>query len=177
MDDVSLRADCARCAAPCCVTLAFDRSALFAVDKPAGEPCPHLTPKDRCAIHAERARRGFAGCAAYDCLGAGQRVTQELFGGRSWRADPSLARAMFDAFTVVRRIHELLLLVRTARRLPLDDEKAAQLRRLEAALDPATGWSLETLAAFAESRTPTDVVRFLRSLRTLVKTRRLPVVE
>src|SRR6185503_16885503 len=88
------RGDCSCCAALCCVSFAFDRSELFAFDKAAGEPCALLGPQHACSIHAERARRGFGGCIAYDCLGAGQRVTEEVFGGRSWQAEPALARPM-----------------------------------------------------------------------------------
>jgi hypothetical protein len=177
MDDALLRADCARCAALCCVTLAFDRSHLFAIDKAAGEPCQHLTAQDRCGIYAERGRRGFAGCAAYDCLGAGQRVTQEIFGGRSWQANPALAQAMFDAFGVMRQIHELLSMLRTATRLPLTAVQAERLHQLQDQLQPARGWSLESLAAFEHGRIPAEVDAFLKSLRKLVRRRRLPVVQ
>ena len=80
-----LRADCTQCFALCCMVPAFAASADFALDKPAGHPCPHLHPDSRCGIHAELRPRGFAGCAAYDCFGAGQRVSQVTV-GRDWRA-------------------------------------------------------------------------------------------
>ncbi|HEY6597232.1 MAG TPA: pentapeptide repeat-containing protein, partial [Asanoa sp.] len=35
-----LRADCTRCVGLCCVAPAFSASADFAIDKPAGRPCP-----------------------------------------------------------------------------------------------------------------------------------------
>jgi hypothetical protein len=107
----TLRADCTRCAALCCVALAFDRSALFAYDKRAGEPCRHLGHDGRCAVHASRQEAGFAGCVGYDCLGAGQFVTQIVFGGRSWRDDALLLRPMITAFAVVRGLRSLLALL------------------------------------------------------------------
>jgi Pentapeptide repeats (8 copies) len=113
-----LRADCARCVGLCCVALAFARSADFAFDKAAGEPCLHLQPDDLCRIHPELRERGFRGCTAFDCFGAGQKVTQQLFGGVSWRNDPSTRAAMFAAFPVVRALHELLWLLDEARSLP-----------------------------------------------------------
>jgi hypothetical protein len=64
MTSTDLRADCARCAALCCLALAFDRSPLFAFDKAAGEPCANLGSRGRCLIYAERAAKGFAGCQA-----------------------------------------------------------------------------------------------------------------
>lgn len=107
-DRAHLRADCASCVALCCVALAFSASADFAVDKRAGEPCRHLATDLRCGIHTRLRPRGFPGCVAYDCFGAGQKVTQVTFGGRDWRDDPRSAPRMFAALPVVRVLHELL---------------------------------------------------------------------
>lgn len=107
-DRLSLRADCERCFGLCCVAPAFAASADFAIDKPAGQPCPHLRPDSRCGIHDRLRQRGFAGCAVYDCFGAGQKVAQVTFEGRDWRQAPQTARQMFDVFAVMRQLHELL---------------------------------------------------------------------
>ncbi len=103
-----LRADCARCFGLCCVAPAFAASADFAIDKPAGRPCPNLERDFRCGIHGELRGRGFAGCAVFDCYGAGQRIARDTFGGRDWRRSPELAEPMFAAFAVLRQLHELL---------------------------------------------------------------------
>ncbi|SCL32579.1 Uncharacterized protein YjbI, contains pentapeptide repeats [Micromonospora rhizosphaerae] len=103
-----LRADCARCFGLCCVAPAFSASADFAIDKPAGQPCPNLRPDSRCGIHRDLRERGFPGCTVFDCFGAGQQVAQVTFGGRDWRADPVTAQRMFDTFAVMRPLHELL---------------------------------------------------------------------
>ncbi|GAB3896230.1 pentapeptide repeat-containing protein [Kibdelosporangium lantanae] len=100
-----LHADCSRCFALCCVALAFRASSDFAVDKEIGDPCRNLKDDYRCGIHARLRTSGFTGCTVYDCFGAGQRVSQETFGGTSWRDD---SRAMFDVFPVMRQLHELL---------------------------------------------------------------------
>ncbi len=102
-----LRADCGRCAALCCVAPAFTASADFAIGKPAGRPCPHLLGDFRCGIHADLRGQGFPGCAAFDCFGAGQQVTQVTFGGRDWRQDPGSAAPMFAVFGVMRQLREL----------------------------------------------------------------------
>ena len=107
MPERDLAADCARCAGLCCVVPAFTRSADFAISKPAGQPCPNLAPDSRCAIHAGLRDRGFGGCAAYDCFGAGQQTVQVTFGGRDWRSSPGLAAEMFAAFGVMRQLNEL----------------------------------------------------------------------
>jgi uncharacterized protein YjbI with pentapeptide repeats len=103
-----LRADCSRCAALCCVAPAFSASADFAIDKPAGRPCRNLLRDHRCSIHDNLRGRGFPGCVGYDCFGAGQHITQVVFGGRDWRGDPDLATDMFTLLPVVRQLHEML---------------------------------------------------------------------
>src|SRR6188768_3666781 len=90
-----LKADCSRCFGLCCVAPAFAASADFAIDKPAGSPCPNLQADFRCGIHAELRERGFPGCEVFDCFGAGQQLTQVTFGGRTWREDRALAAQQF----------------------------------------------------------------------------------
>lgn len=103
-----LRADCAQCAGLCCVALALTVSDDFAIDKPAGQPCPNLKHDFRCGIHARLEDGGFPGCTVYDCFGAGQKVTQVTFGGRDWRQAVDSGALMFEVFSVVRLLHELL---------------------------------------------------------------------
>ena len=140
---LGLRADCSSCAGLCCVVPAFTTSADFAIDKPHGVPCPHLAPDFGCTIHAELPERGFHGCTVYDCFGAGQRVVQEQFGGRDWRAEPEVREAMFEAFGVVERLHELLWYLAAVDARP-------QCRRLQPELDGLRE-AVERAAAAPES--------------------------
>jgi hypothetical protein len=129
-----LRADCANCVALCCVGPAFAASADFAIDKPAGVPCPNLQPDDRCGIHDRLRDRGFPGCVVFDCFGAGQHVTQVTFGGHSWRESPELASAMFAVLPVMRQLHEILWYLVEAAALtagPLAAEVEAVRRRTD----------------------------------------------
>ncbi|MFT4164307.1 MAG: pentapeptide repeat-containing protein [Microlunatus sp.] len=103
-----LGADCANCFGLCCVALAFAVSADFPFDKPAGEPCPNLDDQDACRVHAQLRTRGFKGCTVFDCFGAGQKTSRHTFAGRSWRDDDETRTAMFAAFPIIRRLHELL---------------------------------------------------------------------
>ena len=107
-DRSKLRPDCTNCAGLCCVALPFAASADFAIDKAAGEPCPHLRTDFRCRIHSHLRERGFPGCAAYDCYGAGQKITQSTFAGQDWRRNPQIARRMFAVVPIVQALHELL---------------------------------------------------------------------
>lgn len=87
----SLRPDCSNCFALCCTALGFSRTADFALDKPAGTPCQNDSLRPR----------GFRGCTVFDCFGAGQNVSQNLFQGTSWKASPETAKEMFPAFKIV----------------------------------------------------------------------------
>jgi hypothetical protein len=178
------RADCSRCAALCCLSLAFDRGEHFAFDKPAGEPCPLLTPAHACSIHGERASLGFSGCITYDCRGAGQRVTQEVFGGRSWQAAPELGRAMLEAFWRMRRVHELLAALALTDRLELGPAQQTQRRELAHRLDPPGGFDRDTLDALPLEALSVEVRALLAGLRERLTSRgsgseplRLPLVS
>jgi hypothetical protein len=114
-----LKTDCSKCAALCCVALAFDKGKDFAFDKNPGEPCRNLCGHS-CDIHDHLMEKGFRGCVAYDCLGAGNRVVQEVFGGQSWQTEPRLMRVMMEAFSGMREVHKRIDLLRAAETLPLD---------------------------------------------------------
>jgi hypothetical protein len=127
---LELRADCGRCFGLCCVAPTFVRSAEFAIDKAAGQPCPNLTTASfDCSIHDRLRKKGFGGCAAFDCFGAGQHVAQGTFGGRDWRRTPELAGPMFTAFGIMRQLHELAWYLRSALELQLDQPLAAELTK------------------------------------------------
>lgn len=147
-----MRADCASCFGLCCVVPTFAASSDFAISKPAGVPCPHLGPDHRCGIHPQLRERGFVGCAVFDCFGAGQRVAQETFGGRDWRAHPEIADDMFAAFETLRQLHELLWYLTEVRSLGAAREVHPQAERLHsdvehaAAADPASLRALDVAA-------------------------------
>ncbi|MFJ8888301.1 pentapeptide repeat-containing protein [Streptomyces sp. NPDC102402] len=124
----ALRADCANCFGLCCVALTLTASADFAIDKDAGTPCPNLAEDFRCGIHTRLRSEGFSGCTVYDCFGAGQKVSQETYSGRDWRAEPDTAQQMFQVFPVMRQLHELLWYLAEALTLPAAAPLHAELR-------------------------------------------------
>ena len=107
-DRQSLRSDCSNCFALCCTALGFARSTDFAFDKPAATPCHNLASDFSCTIHDRLRPRGFAGCTVFDCFGAGQNVSQNLFNGTTWRTHPQVKQDMFAAFKIARQLHEML---------------------------------------------------------------------
>jgi uncharacterized protein YjbI with pentapeptide repeats len=166
---LSLRADCERCFALCCVGPAFSAPADFAISKPAGQPCPNLQPDFRCSIHDRLRPRGFGGCAVSDCFGAGQQVAQVTFGGLDWRQAPEIAAQMFGAFTIMRQLHELLwylteaLTMRPAR--PLHGELRVALHETER----LAGGSPDALAALDVNAHRRDVNALLLRTSELVR--------
>ncbi|AXT34299.1 hypothetical protein D1820_04530 [Phaeobacter sp. LSS9] len=143
IDFPELTADCSRCAALCCVAYPFEEDEDFAILKETDHPCPNLSPSCfNCTIHADLSARGFGGCIAYSCAGAGQRVTEVLFQGETWRDDPDLLPHMTHALRVLRPIHEALLILQEAAALSLPDALRAEVTRLSETLAVRDGTSI-----------------------------------
>ncbi len=156
-----LTPDCDNCAALCCIALAFDKGDDFAIDKPAGLPCPHLARHD-CTIYDDLTDRGFPGCAAYDCQGAGQRALA-LHDGISWQDDLERLAPMQETFRHLHRLHRLIGLMETARALPLDAAEEDRWDDLMETLCPDT-LTPDGAAALATGPVPGQVHAFLRAL-------------
>jgi pentapeptide repeat protein len=154
MGERVLEADCASCAALCCVAPAFAKSSDFAIDKAPGKPCPNLGGDFRCTIHERLDAQGFHGCVVFDCFGAGQRITQEMFGGRSWREEP----AMLALLPVVRQLHELMWLLTEA--LKLDEAKR---------LHPKLRDALDETERLAERPEQLDLDAYRKKLNPLLQ--------
>lgn len=131
--------------------------------------CPNLDAAGLCRIHADLDGAGFSGCRLYDCQGAGQRVTQEVFQGQSWQDRPELMLPMIRAFATMRRVQELACHLSTARGLNLPAEPEAERQRLLRLLEPKDGWTIETLDAFAQDKTREAINGFLTSLRAILR--------
>ncbi|WP_343034763.1 pentapeptide repeat-containing protein [Fodinicola acaciae] len=127
---LDLVADCERCFGLCCVVPAFAKSADFAVDKPAGQPCRNLRDDFGCGIHRDLREKGFPGCTVYDCFGAGQQVAQQTYRGVDWRAAPRTRQQMFAVFPVMRDIHQLLWYLAEAVTIRAAKPVHADLRQL-----------------------------------------------
>ncbi len=170
MSDPDLSPDCSRCEALCCVLLPFDAGPAFAFDKPGGVACRHLGPGHRCTIHGQLAERGFAGCVAYSCLGAGQRATEILIAGQPWRGDAERMQKVEDGFRILRQVHEALALLRAAGGLALPGDTEARREALIARLDAGRDWTAESLAeAAARSGVLEEVREYLAGLRGVVR--------
>ena len=110
----NLHPDCKNCFGLCCVALFFSASEGFPVDKEAGKPCINLQPDFHCSIHESLGERGLKGCIAFECFGAGPKVSQVSFGGQDWRKNPGSGQQMFKVFNIMRQLHEMLWYLREA---------------------------------------------------------------
>lgn len=158
----SLKEDCVQCAALCCLALAFDKGADFGIDKSAGKPCPNLSGH-KCGIHDRLHMEGFSGCTRYSCGGAGQRVTQELFAGQSWRDDPKLTQPMMEAFRGMRAVQDALAVLVAAADLPLDPDDQRNIKEM-------TGWLMpealdfDLVRFFPGSETEAEILNYMKGL-------------
>lgn len=153
----ALRPNCGSCFALCCTAFGFSRSADFAVDKPPATPCGNLANDFSCTIHASLPERGFRGCTVFDCFGAGQAVSQQLFAGISWRADPSSRPDMFASFGIARQLHEMLWHLDEASRRAFDPDLALDARHLSRAIAALTSGPVNELLEYDVGTLHTEV--------------------
>lgn len=172
-----LRADCSRCAGLCCVALTLTRSADFAIDKPAGEPCVHLRKDFACRIHERLRPSGFPGCEVFDCFGAGQHLVQGTFAGRDWRRHPEVREPMFAALPAMRVLHELLWYLSEALELPGAEPLRGEIERAYAATAARTEGPVEDLSGAGTDAARENAVALLARVSALVRGgRRSPAV-
>jgi hypothetical protein len=134
------------------VALHIEKSPSFAIEKPAGAPCPNLDSRHHCRIHNDLDARGFGGCIAYDCLGAGQRVIAEVHDGASWRDNFESLPAISLDFAKMREIHASLQLLHTATQLDLPPHKHTEIAEVMARLCPIEPWTRESFDQFDAPR-------------------------
>ena len=169
MDRLELVADCSSCFGLCCVALAFERSSDFPVDKDAGDPCVNLDDAFGCSIHPRLRDTGYRGCTVYDCLGAGQQVSQVTFGGVSWRDEPGTSAAMFAALPVMRQLHEMLWYLVEALDRPATAELQEDLTAMIAATRDLTTSDPDALSALDLPAHRSRVAPLLQQASRLVR--------
>jgi uncharacterized protein YjbI with pentapeptide repeats len=167
---IELTSDCSRCFGLCCTAPAFAKSSDFAADKPHGTPCTNLDDDFRCGIHSTLRPSGFRGCIVFECFGAGQHLSAHTFGGVSWREDPSSAALMFDAFSVMRPLHELLAYLTEAAAWPHAEPIHAELTAQLARVAATTELPAAQLAAVDVDALRGPAAQLLRTASALTRT-------
>jgi len=140
----NLHANCQNCFGLCCTALNIVASSDFAMNKPAGIPCQNLQTDFSCQIHGNLRDKGLKGCTVFDCLGAGQKVSQTTFRGQDWRQYPTHADTMFQVFPIMEQLFEMIAYIAEALSYTVDPQLynrlLEQLEKLQFAteLDAAT---------------------------------------
>lgn len=141
------RADCSRCCGLCCVAPAFLAVQGFGHDKPAATACRHLTCTGGCAVYSARAAIGYTSCAGFDCFGAGQWITQDLFAGARWTDSPEVGEQMFAAYRYWTPRFAAAALLNAALPLVRDDARSLINLRIDMLTRSDTGSGAHTDAA------------------------------
>lgn len=141
----NLQADCEKCFGLCCVALYFSATEGFPVNKDAGMPCINLQDDFRCSVHNNLKKKGLKGCIAYECIGAGQRVSQITYGGHDWKQNPESAKQMFDVFIIMKQLHEMLWYLEEALALQYEHNMKDNLNAMINDIERLTLLSVDSL--------------------------------
>jgi len=157
----NLTADCTKCFGLCCTALNIVASSDFPINKPAGTPCMNLQSDYSCQIHSQLRNQGFKGCTVFDCLGAGQVVSQVTFKGLSWRENPDIGKKMFQVFPIMEQIHEMIAYVAETLSYDIPDDLADKLEKQLEELQALTKLDADNLLSL-------DLVMYRFSLNELL---------
>jgi uncharacterized protein YjbI with pentapeptide repeats len=156
-----LTADCSKCFGLCCTALHIIASSDFPMNKSAGTPCKNLQSDYSCHIHGQLREKEYKGCTVFDCLGAGQVVSQVTFKGKSWRNNPETGEKMFQVFPIMEQIHEMLAYTAEALSYDIPSGLYDELSQKVKELQDLTRWSADELLSF-------DLVMYRFSLNELL---------
>ncbi|WP_220472489.1 pentapeptide repeat-containing protein [Tomitella gaofuii] len=95
-----------------------------------GESTSAITADHSCRIHDSLHGHGYSGCAAFDCFGAGQAVSESA-DHRGCQTDP---RRVADQFAAARHAREMLWHLREAGALTYDPDMAERIDGLVVAV-------------------------------------------
>lgn len=165
----NLRADCGNCFGLCCVALPYAKSADFAFDKEGGTPCRNLQSNYLCGIHKNLRNKGFRGCSAYECFGAGQKVSKITYNGKDWRTNEDVSQEMFEVYPIMQQLHEMLWYLNEA--LMNDAAKSiyTELRLCFAETEELTYKSPEFIKSIDVTKHRTKVNKLLTRTSELVR--------
>jgi uncharacterized protein YjbI with pentapeptide repeats len=166
-----LKVNCEKCFGLCCTALYFSASEGFPTNKNAGKPCINLQSDFTCAVHKNLRNKGLKGCIAYDCFGAGQKVAQVTCSGRDWRQDTEFAKKMFQAFLIMRQLHEMLWYLNQAFILQRDKHIKEEINLLIDDTHRLTMLEIDALLALDVEEHRSKVNVLLRKTSEMVRTK------
>lgn len=129
-ESYKLVSDCSRCSGLCCIALYCFQSDGFPQDKPIGKPCINLMDNFKCRIHEDLESMGMRGCIGYDCFGAGQYLTEEIYGGVTWKTQPGKTKEICDMYMLIYRLFQLRFFLYESRKLVSSEVLLPEISRL-----------------------------------------------
>ena len=122
--------DCSRCSGLCCIALYCFKSDGFPQNKPVGKPCINLMDNFKCRIHNDLERMGMRGCIGYDCFGAGQYLTEEVYSGVTWQTQPERVKEICDLYMFMYRMFQLRFFLYESKKLASSETLLPEINQL-----------------------------------------------
>jgi hypothetical protein len=98
----------------------------------------------------------------FDCYGAGQRVTQDLFNGVSWRKNSDVALQIFSAYMSCVALHRLMAILSISEEIA-SPPKNAQMRLKRMQLDELCRSEEAKMGTVDIAAAQTEVLMLVRS--------------
>ena len=125
-----LVSDCSRCSGLCCIALYCFKSDGFPQNKPIGKPCINLMGDYKCRIHNDLESMGMKGCIGYDCFGAGQYLTEEVYRGVTWQTQPERVKEICDLYIFMYRMFQLRFFLYESKKLVSSETLLPEINQL-----------------------------------------------
>lgn len=163
-----LKINCEKCSGLCCVALYCMKIDGFPANKETGVPCQYLRPDFRCDIHAKLGSKNMRGCLAYDCFGAGQKVTQNCFPKVDWKNNPDHANEIFQVFQIVFQLHQMEWYLLEALSLTDDEHLKSDIKSFISENERLTSLSLDEILNLNIESYRLDVNKILKQLSSMI---------
>lgn len=159
-----LKIDCKNCSGLCCVALYCAKTDGFPENKNAGIPCKHLNSNFQCEIHSKLVDMNMKGCLAYDCFGAGQKVTQDLFPNTPWKSNQEKSKIIFEVFLRVFQLHQMEWYLLESLTLVRDKSLSEKIEKLILRIELVLEQSYENIMKFDINSFRLEVNPILKSI-------------
>lgn len=163
-----LKIDCEKCSGLCCVALYCTKTDGFPANKEAGIPCKNLMHDYRCNIHSELADKNMRGCLAYDCFGAGQKVTQGCYPNVTWETHHKKANEIFEVFLIVFQLHQMEWYLLESLYLITDKQLQAMIEALISENEQITNQPTEEILKFDNEKYRLKVNQVLKQVSDMI---------
>ena len=143
-----LVSDCSRCSGLCCIALYCFKSDGFPQNKPIGKPCINLMDNFKCRIHNDLENKGMKGCIGYDCFGAGQYLTEDVYCGVTWKTQLERVKEICDLYMLIYRMFQLRFFLYESKKLASSEILLPEIEQLLKENDVICKQSIEEMLQY-----------------------------